>query len=127
MMKKLHLLWKVCFGLFVVFLLSHIEDSPKNKSILENDTSSSIGTKDDPDARAEYEWRRLRNPETNRIPKEIRRKELEYTENIPTKEEYRAELKKTNSTESIEELSWMHRGPYNVGGRTRALAVDITD
>ena len=26
---------------------------------------------------------------------------------------------------SISKAGWMHRGPYNVGGRTRALAVDV--
>ena len=33
-------------------------------------------------------------------------------------------LPKSNS---INKASWLHRGPYNVGGRTRALAMDILD
>ena len=24
-------------------------------------------------------------------------------------------------------FGWVHRGPYNVGGRTRALSVDVLD
>lgn len=28
---------------------------------------------------------------------------------------------------SLESFTWTHRGPWNVGGRTRALALDISD
>ena len=27
----------------------------------------------------------------------------------------------------ISKSNWIHRGPYNVGGRTRALAMDVLD
>ena len=28
---------------------------------------------------------------------------------------------------TLNKSNWIHRGPYNVGGRTRALAIDVLD
>ena len=28
---------------------------------------------------------------------------------------------------TLSKSNWIHRGPYNVGGRTRALAIDVLD
>lgn len=75
--------------------------------------TASIGTKEDPFARRRYDWMRLRDPETGRIPPNIREKELTYAKQLPK------HLRKTST--------WNRRGPYNIGGRTRALAYDMSD
>lgn len=77
---------------------------------------SLIGTAENPHARTEYEVRKLIDPVTKQIPRDIRRLELEYAETLPVADE-----------SSLESFTWTHRGPWNVGGRTRALALDISD
>jgi photosystem II stability/assembly factor-like uncharacterized protein len=66
----------------------------------------------------QYEWLRLRNPATNRIPKNIGAKELEYIKNV-------------NQRNAQKMLSigkdWISKGPYNIGGRTKALALHVKD
>jgi len=72
--------------------------------------------------RLEYEFQRLRDPETGMIPTNIRRLELEYASSLPG---YISSLSKTNALAST--LNWQSRGPWNVGGRTRAFSIDITN
>ncbi len=69
-------------------------------------------------ARWEYFNMMLRDPKTKQIPHNIRKKELSYANHLREKNK---SLRKTN------DLGWQEAGPNNVGGRTRALAVDITD
>jgi hypothetical protein len=77
---------------------------------------------DDAVARARLEWMQLRNPYTNEIPKDIRSKELAYAKNLPSVEAFaKSRLQKAQL------LSWTFRGPINQGGRTRALAYDVSD
>ena len=74
--------------------------------------------KDDPNARVEFEVRKLVNPQTGRIPSNIRSRELAFAK--------KSQQKVRVST--LDETSvWDRRGPFNVGGRTRALAVDSRD
>ena len=72
--------------------------------------------------RLEYELQRLRDPETGKIPSGIRQKELEYASTLPG---YISPFAKTNALSST--LNWQSRGPWNVGGRTRAFAMDVTN
>jgi hypothetical protein len=81
------------------------------------------GDYDDPDARAEYEWRMLRDPRTNELPRDIRRKELEFASKLPTTEG----LAKLGRLAKGQLATWTSRGPINQGGRTRALAIDISN
>ena len=74
-----------------------------------------LSIEDDPVKRIEFEIRKLRNPLTGKIPENIRAKELAFASEQPSKERHREH----------EAISWTHRGPFNVGGRTRALAVDV--
>ena len=80
---------------------------------------SSVGSREDPAARARYEWMRLRDPVSGEIPEGIRERELTYARTLPAKEERL--LKGSGVAE------WAQYGPYNVGGRTRALALDVSD
>ena len=71
---------------------------------------------------AEYEFQRLRDPETGRIPSGIRSKELEYAATLPG---YVSPLSK--GVHDLSSLVWKSRGPANVGARTRAFAVDVSN
>ena len=79
--------------------------------------------KDDPGAAARFEWLRLRDPATGEIPRDIRRKELEFASRLPSREQ----LAKGGHASGSLAISWSARGPFNVGGRTRALAVDVAN
>lgn len=72
--------------------------------------------KDDPINRVIYETKRLVDPVTGRIPEDIRQRELAFARGLP-----HGDLKSLNAT------GWINRGPFNVGGRTRALAIDVND
>lgn len=52
------------------------------------------------------------NPTTGIIPENMRSKELEFASHLPKMQMA---------------VNFEHRGPYNVGGRTRAFAVDVND
>ncbi|HTK80704.1 MAG TPA: T9SS type A sorting domain-containing protein [Bacteroidota bacterium] len=109
---------------FVVFVLvlctSCFSQTPvENQSKDEND---------DPHARAQYELMRLRDPQTGRVPAFIKEKELAFARSVPAKETL-AGLKRYNGrpVRTVNAIDWSRRGPINVGGRTRALAVDATN
>ncbi|MBN2597501.1 MAG: PKD domain-containing protein [Marinifilaceae bacterium] len=73
---------------------------------------------DDPIARALYERNLLKNPLTGQIPLNI--KELEKAYVLSSASGLQSRLKTGG-------LSYINSGPRNVGGRTRALAVDIAN
>lgn len=79
---------------------------------------SSDGYEDEAQSRSEWELMRLRDPATGKIPDNIRLHELEFANTLPHK---------TDDSKSSTTLSsaWTQRGPWNVGGRTRAVAIDI--
>lgn len=60
------------------------------------------------------------------MPENIRAKELAFTAKLPRNF---ALLKYKNHNPAARRLisDWNQRGPYNVGGRTRALAIDVAD
>ena len=78
--------------------------------------------RDDPEGREAWEFTRLRDPRTNRIPEGIRARELAFATFLPTVEELRGPGKG-----GVMAQTWAARGPNNQGGRTRALALDVSD
>lgn len=74
---------------------------------------ASIGTEEDPYARRRYRWMRLRNPQSDRIPPNIRAREAAFAKQLPKRQQ--------------KVSTWSRRGPSNVGGRTRAVAYDVSD
>ncbi|MFH2143609.1 MAG: T9SS type A sorting domain-containing protein [Bacteroidota bacterium] len=66
--------------------------------------------------RLAWENYRLMDPVTGRIPENIRSLELEFARSLPSDKNY-----------SYRMSQWVNRGPYNVGGRTRGVALDIND
>lgn len=73
-------------------------------------------------ARSEYFNRLLQDPSTGTIPDDIRERELRFARNLPRKARGK---RKGGTVSSVETVPWQEIGPNNVGGRTRALAVDV--
>ncbi|WP_103865050.1 T9SS type A sorting domain-containing protein [Aquimarina sp. I32.4] len=72
--------------------------------------------------RFNFEYNKIKDPRTGKVPDDIRRKELKFSRKIRVKKSF------SRSTSKSKEFSdWKSRGPFNVGGRTRALAIDITN
>jgi hypothetical protein len=71
-----------------------------------------------------WNWMRLHDPATGVIPRDIRQKELSFSASLPTVESLQ---KSNNKSRRVQALTWTSRGPYNVGGRTRALAFDVSN
>ncbi len=75
-------------------------------------------TKDNPHDRVVYEFNMLKSPLTGTIPDNIREKELKYV---------RSSKSGLIDFSKADAVTWANRGPWNVGGRTRALAIDKND
>jgi hypothetical protein len=89
-------------------------------------SKASIGSAEDPQARFNHEMMRLRNPATGKIPANIRAKELEFASRLPVHGD--GLILKTGDSKDVQFAnSWSLRGPHNVAGRTRAMALDITN
>ena len=71
--------------------------------------------------RAEAERLMLVNPYTGKFPDEIGIKEVEFAKTIESFTE------DAQTPEEARFQRWGNRGPFNVGGRTRALAIDRTN
>lgn len=72
--------------------------------------------------RHEWEYRRLADPVSGKIPSDIKHRELEFVQTLP------GSVKNLNKKDHRPlTANWSARGPINVGGRTRALAIDIKD
>lgn len=82
---------------------------------------------DDPQKRLSFDELRFGDPRTGMVPADMRRRELAYAERLPAREQANDLLRKNGSASQALTSVWKHRGPRNVGGRTRALAVDRTN
>ena len=96
---------KILLFLIGVFLISSCTEQ-KNKTI--------AFASDNPAERVVWERIRLADPSTGEIPRNIRQKEMIFAKTLP-------------KSKSLSKANWVHRGPYNVGGRTRAFAMDVLD
>jgi hypothetical protein len=86
----------------------------------------SVGTEDNPDAQAEMEFMIQRDPRTNAIPRDIRSREMQFARALPTRGAGPFRFGPDQAT-TLQPLVWTERGPNNVGGRTRALAIDVSN
>ena len=92
------------YTIFILFFILFASCNNKNNNI--------VYTLDNPSERIVWEKLRLMDPVTREIPRDIRKKERMFAKTLP---------KENNQINN----SWIHRGPYNVGGRTRAIALDV--
>lgn len=75
--------------------------------------------------RVNYEQRMLQNPVTKQIPQGMLSKEIQFSDNITERSHAAEKSAKSGETYGKSRYSyWANRGPGNVGGRTRALALD---
>ncbi len=80
---------------------------------------------DNPHGRAAFELLRIADPATGQIPHGILEKEHEFSKTIPTRDDML--LQKGVAAAGALTQTWTFRGPDNVGGRSRALALDIAN
>jgi len=117
-MKKnlmvLSLLIFLALATFMVVRARKQAPSPAGK-----ETVAAEGTDEDPSARMNYLWMLSRDPLTNSLPKNVGTLQNNYVNRLALQNR---ELRVTPQVKA-----WTHRGPYNVGGRTKALAIDIRD
>lgn len=67
--------------------------------------------------RQEHFFRLMRDPATNKIPDNIRAKELEFAHKLDASQRFK-------SSQASEEIDIVEAGPNDVGGRTRGLGID---
>ena len=82
-----------------------------------------------PDQRRAWEEMRLADPATGRIPADIHRLEQEFARKLPSRRGS-ALLEAADPGQAVKTdkiRGWGYRGPWNIGGRTRALAIDVGD
>lgn len=102
------LYYTIPFFLIVLACNSIQENPPKFNDVYAIDDGENIL------ARQTYEQARLINPSTQEIPSNIQMKEFKFVQGMA-------------SPKSTTNLAWQLKGPYNVGGRTRALSIDINN
>ncbi|OEJ99160.1 hypothetical protein A8C32_08275 [Flavivirga aquatica] len=67
-----------------------------------------------------YEFDHTCNPITREVPKDIHKKEEKFVQS-------KKSMTYSGLTNKKAISKWTNRGPYNIGGRTRALAIDISN
>lgn len=90
---------------------------PSHKNETEREREE-MGAPNEANERLEWELRRLADP-SGKIPDHIREKELAFAATLPTDA--------MMSSRMSSSPSWVARGPWNLGGRTRALGIDISN
>jgi hypothetical protein len=90
-----------------------------DKEVAGND-SKPTAVADNAQLRRLYEIELMQDPSTGKIPEGIREKELAFAERIRKSQ---GNIAGRAANDVIED--WRARGPFNVGGRTRALAIDL--
>ncbi len=102
--------------IFSASALTFIVNTPGSK-LKQNNSNTSEAMEEGAGDRIRWEISRLADPSTGKIPDNIRQKELVFASTLPNDEQI-------NSSRAI---SFTNRGPWNVGGRTRAFAIDISN
>lgn len=108
LLPALAILLLAAFGLFFV------TNQEKNQPI--GIKMPSGASEENGKLRREWQRKRLADPATGEIPAGIQFLERQFAANLPQ-----------SVVERGGNGQWMSRGPWNVGGRTRALAMDVTN
>lgn len=77
--------------------------------------------------RFNYEFERTKNPFTGEVPLNIRKKEEAFSGKIAVGDDLQKAATQKSGINGKSFSYWKNRGPFNVGGRTRALAIDRTN
>lgn len=126
---------KTFIGIIIAFvaICTVLVFSPEKESIqtfeLES-PESSWNQKENVQSRQEYEQQMIINPQTGKVPTNIRHEELDYLKELNRQNRLR-ETPNSKSGKSLtaanEENVWTSIGPQNIAGRTRAVALDVLD
>lgn len=76
--------------------------------------------------RINYEFDLIKNPYTGKVPKNIKKLEQKFSKTHPKGHFISNHLSNAYSERNLGG-EWTSRGPYNIGGRTRAFAIDINN
>ncbi len=106
----------LCAALVAVRLLNTRRPPERGVPIITSEASE--GSKEDPLARARFQWFLLHDPATKEVPRDIGYAQLMFAKKL---------AKRSPAEGGALTTDWLARGPYNVGGRTRALAIDATN
>ncbi len=88
---------------------------------------------ENPEERLEYELSMLVDPATGQLPTRIKQRELAFAKATLNADRLNQNginpprMAAAGSSASENDGEWENVGPYNVGGRTRALAIDVND
>jgi len=107
--------------LILALLITHPWGGSPSRTSLQQagfESEAREGTAENPQARLEHEWRQLYDPATKQIPESIAQKELDFVHRLTQQ----PNLQSLTSADD-----WVARGPNNIGGRTHALGIDVTD
>lgn len=91
----------------------------QSKNNIEHNPLSASPTEEEKENRHKYERMMYADPSTGEIPKSIRSLELLYLRDMISESAMNRMASDT--------LNYTSRGPWNVGGRTRAIAIDVTN
>ncbi|HZV13556.1 MAG TPA: flagellar basal body rod modification protein, partial [Candidatus Kapabacteria bacterium] len=101
----------------------------KDGSVFNRENESPMEERDNANEQAQFEWLRQHDPATGKIPSHIRERELAFAAHLPVRKNgialERVGVKGHAETQSA--TQWDPRGPYNIGGRTRALGIDVNN
>ncbi len=132
MSYRLSLLYLVVISLLIS--CSGDPDGPSREALvkrsfpvidLPDDISYEFESEDNPSAREAYELLRFRDPATGKIPDGIRQAEIAYSRTLPVSKGFSYQSAGGRTVNA--HLNFSSAGPVNVGGRTRALAIDIAN
>lgn len=103
-----------------------------DNSVIAELNNSESDESENPVERLEYEMAQLVNPETGELPAYIRQRELAYAKsNLNDIEQVRSSaagsVKSAATSTATQTAPFASAGPFNIGGRTRAVALDIND
>ncbi len=107
-MKHIFTFFIASFGIFAGYLLSNSSKMPLKVPAAPMEEAGEL--------RSEWQKSRLADPLTGEIPEGAFFAERAFAKHLPKADETRGGLG-----------VWESRGPWNIGGRTRALAIDVTN
>ena len=132
-------LWKagvlaVVFSLLAFFIFKSDDQwytEEYNRSIVFEAIPDSLKIEDEaefenPIKRLQYEYEMLANPTTGKIPSGIREKELRFAKAQKRVSDLNIRMQ-ASGTSQAQASAFVNRGPFNIGGRTRALGIDISN
>lgn len=83
------------------------------------------GPGEDLQGRRHWEWLRQHDPATGRIPPDMPRREQLFASDLPQRRS--GEGVGGWGVRHAKLEGWQYRGPWNVGGRSRCVAIDVSD